>query len=242
MLSVPQHTSLDWEPLNDSVLDTLFEQDDMLEAEDDKIEELFNLCCASFDDFHSPPPPTPVHQLSTVTTPPSTPNPPVHLPKHKVTSASIRDVIAEAHRNNMHGNYKHACALCGIRFKRKEHLVNHVVAKHLKTRPYKCMTCEKNFPTKSALHVHERTHTQPRMFVCSWPGCNMGFNQKMHMYRHRQCVHLKTKPHACPECNKRFGQKSSMQRHLKLIHKTTHKKRRKHKHRRLGTALKLAGA
>lgn len=128
------------------------------------------------------------------------------------TSADIYATMRKLRRR-----YRHTCDVCNKRFTRKEHLDHHKVT-HSGEKPFKCDVCLKAFSLKSNLQTHKLIHTQPRRFACSWPGCKKTFNQKMHLKRHCDCIHLKLKPHACPLCDKRFGQKSSMTRHIQIIH------------------------
>ncbi|XP_035716183.1 zinc finger protein 177 [Folsomia candida] len=60
-------------------------------------------------------------------------------------------------REHVQNPVRFLCQLCGIEFKRKEHLTNHV-STHTTEKTYKCAHCGKGFIQRGALKIHVKTH------------------------------------------------------------------------------------
>lgn len=61
------------------------------------------------------------------------------------------------HHNNTHNVIVHQCFTCERKFKRREHLVRHIIVKHTNLKkPYSCGTCKKTFHEKYNLKCHEK--------------------------------------------------------------------------------------
>lgn len=52
----------------------------------------------------------------------------------------------------------YGCQVCGVRFRRQEHLKRHIRSVHTKDRPFQCKDCGKLFSRSDNLTQHQRTH------------------------------------------------------------------------------------
>ncbi|KAF2280852.1 uncharacterized protein EI97DRAFT_10111 [Westerdykella ornata] len=52
----------------------------------------------------------------------------------------------------------YSCNVCGVRFRRQEHLKRHIRSVHTKDRPFQCKDCGKLFSRSDNLTQHQRTH------------------------------------------------------------------------------------
>ncbi|XP_043923695.1 zinc finger protein 569-like isoform X2 [Protopterus annectens] len=88
-------------------------------------------------------------------------------------------------------------------------------------KPYKCVTCNKDFMTKSSLVIHQVIHTGLKPYVCTT--CGKDFTQKANMIKH-QSIHTGMKPYKCDLCDKCFTAKQSL-----ISHQTSHTKQKPYK-------------
>ncbi|XP_029902611.1 GDNF-inducible zinc finger protein 1 isoform X2 [Myripristis murdjan] len=128
-----------------------------------------------------------------------------------------------ANRGNLKIHEKHvhsderlfACQVCAKTFKRKKDVVRHQRQVHERNRlRHVCTDCGKTLSSKTALLLHERTHTGAKPFECS--DCGSKFTQNSALKMHRR-THTGEKPFACDECDARFTQK-----HMLSYHKRSH--------------------
>ncbi|KAM7395707.1 hypothetical protein PAMA_007127 [Pampus argenteus] len=128
-----------------------------------------------------------------------------------------------ANRSNLKIHEKHvhsderlfACDSCGKTFKRKKDVVRHQKQVHERNNlRYICPECGKALSSKTALVLHERTHTGAKPYECT--DCGARFTQNSALKMHRR-THTGEKPYACDQCDARFTQK-----HMLAYHKRSH--------------------
>ena len=81
------------------------------------------------------------------------------------------------------------CNYCKCRFKRKQHLVDHIRI-HTGERPYTCGECGNRFKSSSNLYSHMKIHTCLKPYVCKY--CTKAFNRKYNLNVHIRNIHHHT--------------------------------------------------
>ncbi|XP_038662072.1 GDNF-inducible zinc finger protein 1 isoform X1 [Scyliorhinus canicula] len=128
-----------------------------------------------------------------------------------------------ANRCNLKSHQRHVhveerrfpCLLCGKKFKRKKDVKRHSLHVHEGGgERHLCLQCGKRLSSKTALRLHERTHTGDKPYEC--PECHAKFSQPSALKVHLR-VHTGEKPFACDECGARFTQN-----HMLIYHKRSH--------------------
>ncbi|XP_020037473.1 GDNF-inducible zinc finger protein 1 isoform X2 [Castor canadensis] len=122
----------------------------------------------------------------------------------------------KSHQRHVHSSERHfPCELCGKKFKRKKDVKRHVVQVHEGGgKRHHCGQCGKGLSSKTALRLHERTHTGDRPYGCT--GCGAKFSQPSALKTHMR-IHTGEKPFVCDECGARFTQN-----HMLISHKRSH--------------------
>ncbi|KAJ8275393.1 hypothetical protein COCON_G00100180 [Conger conger] len=112
-----------------------------------------------------------------------------------------KDVKRHCRQVHEGGGDRHACPVCAKSLSSKTALLLHQRT-HTGDRPYHCTDCSAKFSQSSALKTHRRTHTGEKPFACD------------------QCdarTHTGEKPFACDQCDARFTQN-----HMLSYHKRCH--------------------
>ncbi|KAK2493749.1 hypothetical protein MC885_008486 [Smutsia gigantea] len=143
----------------------------------------------------------------------------------------------KSHQRHVHSSERHfPCELCGKKFKRKKDVKRHVVQVHEGgSERHQCQQCGKGLSSKTALRLHERTHTGHRPYGCT--ECQARFSQpsalKTHMrpfmcetcgksfaskeyLKHHNRIHTGSKPFKCEVCFRTFAQRNSLYQHIKV--------------------------
>ncbi|KAF9649703.1 hypothetical protein BDM02DRAFT_1766142 [Thelephora ganbajun] len=76
---------------------------------------------------------------------------------------------------------------CGQRGDKRHLVTRHIKAVHLKIRPFKCIYCQRRFPSSSGLETHTNTHTGETPYEC--PFCQRGFADRAGLHRHKVKEH-----------------------------------------------------
>lgn len=79
---------------------------------------------------------------------------------------------------------KIGCDLCGMKFRLKCYLFNHMHNAHIRQK-YICTHCSKGFYKKHEMEDHVRQHTMETPFVCEFESCGKSFHRKKNLLVHR---------------------------------------------------------
>ncbi len=108
-----------------------------------------------------------------------------------------------------------SCDVCQSRFKDRDSLQTHVLAKHINKRPFVCSFygCVKSYFSKLSLKRHEKTHEGVK-YKCDWNNCGKEF-----ISYSTYCKHVQkhgTKKFKCHsiECNKEFWTQYDLKEHM----------------------------
>uniref|UniRef100_A0A8C7EB66 GDNF inducible zinc finger protein 1 n=1 Tax=Nothoprocta perdicaria TaxID=30464 RepID=A0A8C7EB66_NOTPE len=112
------------------------------------------------------------------------------------------------------GERPYKCRLCGKKFKRKKDVKRHILQVHEGGgERHQCQQCGKGLSSKTALRLHERTHTGERPFMCET--CGKSFASKEYLKHHNR-IHTGSKPFKCEVCFRTFAQRNSLYQHIKV--------------------------
>ncbi|XP_067126059.1 zinc finger protein with KRAB and SCAN domains 8-like [Centruroides vittatus] len=84
---------------------------------------------------------------------------------------------------------KHECTECEKRFKRKQHLENHMRS-HSGENPFLCEFCGQRYSRYGNLISHQKVHLEERKFKCSYQKCTFSTKHKWSLKRHVNQIHL----------------------------------------------------
>ncbi|KAJ3583050.1 hypothetical protein NHX12_034518 [Muraenolepis orangiensis] len=110
------------------------------------------------------------------------------------------------------GRQHHMCPDCGKTLSSKTALTLHQRT-HTGAKPYQCTECSAKFTQSSALKMHQRTHTGEKPFACDL--CEAKFTQK-HMLSYHKRSHTGEKPFMCEACGKSFASKEYLRHHSNI--------------------------
>mmetsp|Transcript_57667 Transcript_57667/g.137184 ORF Transcript_57667/g.137184 Transcript_57667/m.137184 type:complete len:380 (+) Transcript_57667:126-1265(+) len=84
---------------------------------------------------------------------------------------------------------------------------------------FQCPHCARSFPSSTRYHKHLSTHSETRLFHCTYPGCSKTYKRQTHLARHLKqhmpaettfkCLH--------PGCEKSFSTSTRLRRHA-VVH------------------------
>jgi len=123
----------------------------------------------------------------------------------------------ERHMASHNGIKNFSCLECGKQFTRRPTLLNHLLTRHLKEKPYHCEECDAYFTSAANFRTHKRrVHlNEPLKHECEV--CQKKFFQKSELNRHSR-THTGEKPYTCKECCKAWTQSNGLKRHLQKHH------------------------
>lgn len=134
-----------------------------------------------------------------------------NLKRHLLEQHSILDTKRELHREET-PEYK--CEQCEKKFKRKDHLVQHLQThQDLKT-CFKCEECFLSFSNIRNLERHKKLHLESTSkYTCDL--CGEQFTQKFNLERHLKLHTEPDKKYSCNICGKNFSREDNLNNHQK---------------------------
>ncbi|PSR90469.1 hypothetical protein BD289DRAFT_215393 [Coniella lustricola] len=154
--------------------------------------------------------------------------------KHFDSHSLLHDHVDDAHFNNLKitGDHGLICQWADCDrltndkynekrgFDTKSKLRRHMEIHTGPVEVHDCGICGKSFPSKHALKMHLRTHSDERPYKCNI--CGDGFKRAYDITMHMRSAHSEEKPFECPICHKKFKDSSNFSKH-----KRTHEQRKR---------------
>ncbi|XP_014471212.1 PREDICTED: uncharacterized protein LOC106742600 [Dinoponera quadriceps] len=110
-----------------------------------------------------------------------------------------------------HGEVGYNCPTCGKRFKKEQHVIQHL--KTHEGKQWECDVCSKMFTTKYFLKKHKRLHSGEMPYKCKI--CDKSFTFQQSYHKHR-LYHKDDKPHTCATCGRSFKELSTLHNHERI--------------------------
>lgn len=107
------------------------------------------------------------------------------------------------------------CHICNRTFEKSERLRVHIRQVHDKIKPYKCLTCGKDFSQSSSLTKHARIHNGYRPYKCKV--CRKEFTASSILTTHMR-QHTGERPFKCAICKKGFASHAAHHSHVRRTH------------------------
>ena len=134
------------------------------------------------------------------------------------------------HRKIQHGPKSHTCDLCGVMFKLKSTLENHILTKHrdpVNARTYQCEMCEFTSKCEVSLNTHIQFRHREGRCVCSF--CDFETLDSTELSRHLRTEHdfgkdltpkksQNEKIYKCTQCKYSARSPQALRVHVKVKH------------------------
>ncbi|XP_052867799.1 histone H4 transcription factor [Anopheles cruzii] len=125
-------------------------------------------------------------------------------------------------KNHMNSHKKQAsCPSCPLAFATQTALSRHILARHLKERPFMCNECSYRSVTKYELEKHIVTHStnaQKNLYRCSEFGCNAVYKCEASIKRHISSHYRQPTHYECHICSKSYTMGYTLSKHLHQLH------------------------
>ena len=121
------------------------------------------------------------------------------------------------------GNKEHLkCTLCILEFSDLAAFKDHVVSVHDGQKPHLCSLCNKSYFLERSLRVHyDRIHDETKKhkkseYLCKI--CNMIFDSKLKLGKHKVADHGEKKPYPCTACQEAYFVLANLKQHVASVH------------------------
>ncbi|OXA45198.1 Zinc finger protein 84 [Folsomia candida] len=148
----------------------------------------------------------------------------LYCPKSFPTQGGANRHIRSHIRDDPNSSKSYQCHVtpCTKSFYTLNNLRGHVYRVHKCAKRFSCdfKNCPVTCKSKTALKVHQVTHTGVKNFKCGHPNCNKAYKTKGAVTQHHAAVHVAARPFRCSTCSKGFFSKPCLTRHVKGVHET----------------------
>lgn len=121
------------------------------------------------------------------------------------------------HMLRMHGEAKHPCDTCGLRFTVRSDLMRHLNTTHSTLRPCDCDLCAEKFITSDALRYHRNKVHSTVHHYCEY--CGKRYKWKGELRTHIQRNHMERKERfQCSLCSRNYADRRKLRHHMTTKH------------------------